>query len=558
MPSPLSAFFAELRRRRVVRAAAFYGGIAFVIIQIIDGAFSYLHIPEWFGTAIIILLLIGFPVAMVLAWAFDITEDGIVRAKGRPVDAKRKSLPLVGNTALAIIAVLAVAFGVWSLWGGGDSTLEPTLGSKSIAVLPFENLSPDPDNEYFSDGMTEELISKLSRIHNLQVVSRTSVARFKGTKKDIKEIGEELAVRYVLEGSVRKAGNRVRITAQLIDASTGFQLWSDDFDGELQDVFAVQEETALKIAAALDLHLSPQETEAVRRRHTQNPEAYDAYLRGWALVESFHARLSLPEERLEAARAHFEQALAFDEDYPLALAGLAAVDGLYYYWGVDRTPERLQSAEELAHRALALDPQLPEAHAALALVFFIQRDVARSIDEYRQALRLDPRNAYVWCELAWACIAQDPPDPEEAEKAAREAIRLAPGYFWSYAALGRALDDQGRYEEAIASYEYAVQLEPDYRGGYVTIGLLHLAQGNYNQALAQFDEARRIRETPGLLVLISAAYAGLGDTEKALAELEQALAAGYRDFAAIDADPHLASLRDEPRFQQLVSKYGGR
>jgi len=196
--------------------------------------------------------------------------------------AKRIYLWPVVAGGVMVLVILALAW----LWPFTPAPAENAINS--IAVLPFENLSPDPENEYFSEGMTEELVGKLSRIQNLQVASRTSAARFRGTNKDIKEIGEELGVQYVLEGSVRKAGDRVRITSQLVDASTGFQLWSDDFDGELKDVFVVQEETALKIAEALDLHLSPQDAENIHRRYTENSQAYDAYLRGWALVESSH------------------------------------------------------------------------------------------------------------------------------------------------------------------------------------------------------------------------------------------------------------------------------
>ena len=276
--------------------------------------------------------------------------------------------------AILVVIVMALNTDVVQNWIAGDRGPPPI---ESIAVLPLQNLSGDPEQEYFVDGMTEELISKLSRIQNLHVVSRTSAARFKGTDKDIREIGEELGVRYALEGSVRKAGNRVRITAQLVDTSTGFQLWADDFDGELKDVFGVQEETALMIAEALDLHLGPQEAESVRRRYTENTEAYDAYLRGWALVESFHGPVDNAEEKLIPARKHFEQALGFDASYPLALAGLSMFEALYFGL-VESSPERLQRAEELARQALEIDPQLPESYIALANAYFAGDDPASS------------------------------------------------------------------------------------------------------------------------------------------------------------------------------------
>ena len=424
----------------------------------------------------------------------------------------------------------------------------------SVAVLPFQNLSPDAENEYFSDGMTEEIISKLSRIQSLQVASRTSVTRFKSTTLDVKDVGEELGVRYLLEGSVRKAGNRVRITAQLIDCSSGFNLWSEDFDGELKDVFAVQEQTALKIAEALNLQLSPQETDAVGRHDTENPEAYDAYLRASALSESCYLFGDRRPEQLEAARGHFEQALAFDPDYPLALARLSQIEFLFYYYGVEGTPETLERADELASRALTIDPQLAEAHLAMGDVHVARGDYGSAIEEYQQALRLDAENPYAWCELAFAHNYREPPDAVEAEKAAREAVRLRPNWNWAHWQLGKALRIQERYRESIAAFEDAVRVDPGLGLGYTELGEIHLDQGNYSQALARFNEAREMGEPPDLLVYISAAYAGDGDLENSLAELENAFASGYRDVAAIDANPHFAPLRDDPRFQDLLRR----
>ena len=487
------------------------------------------------------------------------TAQGFAEALAVPeAPAQRKRLAAVFGLAWAMMLALLVGLNVGGLrdrLSRSFGTAAPaTFENLSLAVLPFENLSPDPANEYFSDGMTEELISKLSRVQRLQVTARTSVARFKGTDKDIREIGEELGVRYVLEGSVRKAGDRVVITARLIDASTGFQVWSDDFDGEPKDVFAVQEETALKIAEALDLHLSPQEAEALRRRYTQHPEAYDAYLRGWAVVQLFGGGTD-DAERLEAGRKHFERALALDPNYALALTGLSEIEGYYYYFGIDAAPERLQRAEQLALRALAIDPQLAEGYVALGDVYGTQGDWVRAIEAFRQGLRLDPGNAYGWEELAWAFNYQEPPEPQEAEKAAREAIGLQAGWFWAYHQLGRALYLQARYQEAIGAFEYVLQLNPAFQDAYHQLGHVYLDQGDYNRALAQFEEARNMRESPRLLRDIAAAYAGLGDMKKALAVFEDALASGYRDFAVLDTSSHFAALRTDARFQALLEKY---
>ena len=476
------------------------------------------------------------------------------------VRRSRRAFLMATTGLLAAFVALAVGLNVGGLrqrlLGGATAPAKP-----SVAVLPFQNLSPDAENEYFSDGMTEEIISKLSRIQNLQVASRTSVTRFKSTKLDVKDVGEELGVRYLLEGSVRKAGNRVRITAQLIDASTGFHLWSDVFDGDLEDVFGMQEATALKIAEELDLQLSPEETEALHWRYTQNPEAYDAYLRGWALIEAFHGPVDDAEEKLTPAREHFEKALGLDADYPLALAGMSLVESLNYAL-VESNPDDLQRAEELARQALEIDPQLPESYIALALVHFYRGDPVSGANELREALRLEPNNGYTWCELAANLNEQEPPKPYEAEEAAREGIRLQPSWFFGHDQLGFALELQERFQEAILAYQHALELNPHFKAGHVSLGRMHVAERNYAQALAEFKKAEQMEadawsiglDAGRLIVRISAAHAALGDTEKALAELERAHASGYRDTTVIQADPHLASMRDDPRFQDLVRR----
>jgi len=352
-------------------------------------------------------------------------------------------------TILALPVALNVG-GLLDKWTG-KTPPEPTL-----AVLPFENLSPDSENEYFALGMTAELISRLSRIQNLVLV-RAPREWPEGAVLD-------LGARYVLEGSVRREGESVRVTAQLVDTATDRYLWSDQFDGVMEDVLSVQEDTALKIASALDLHLTPEEAEALRRRPTEDSAAYDAFLRGWALLESFHTSMETPKDRLDAARQYFEAALALDPDYALAFAGLSVVDSYYYYFGVDRSTDRLQSAEDLARQTLALDPELAEGHEALASALEFQGDHAKAIVEFEEAVRLDPKNAVTWCHLAWACNSRDPPDLIRAEVAAREAIRLRPGYFWSYFQLGLTLRGQERYEEAVSAFLFALELNPAFAG----------------------------------------------------------------------------------------------
>ena len=504
-------------------------------------------IPAWVSRLMITLLALGFPVAIGLAWVFDITSEGIVRTEGRSTGK-----PGTSNRTLIAVTILAIAFGIWGRWGGSGGDGGGLI--RAIAVLPLDNLSGDPQQDYFVNGMHDALISELSKISALTVRSRQSTLQYRDSDKTVPEIAAELGVDALVGGSVMLLGGRVNINMQLVN-SRDTHLWTNNFDRNLEDVISLHQEVAWTIAREIKATLTPDEEARFTTARKVNPEAYDAYLRGWALVESFHVSSDRPEEKLDAAREYFEEALTFDPEYPLALAGLSLVETNYYDYGVDATPERLQSAVELAHRALALDPEIPEAHAALGAVYGYRDDFEPAIDEYRLALRLDPDNAYVWCGLAWACNSLDPPDMEAAERAAREAIRLEPGYFESYYQLGRALELQGRYGEAIITLEYTLQLNPASHRSNIILGKLYLAEGNYNQALDQFNEARRIRETPGLLILISAAYAALGDKEMSLANLEKALAGGYYDFAVIDANPLFASLRSDPRYQMLITEY---
>src|ERR1039458_4894992 len=363
------------------------------------------------------------------------TESGHI-AVPQKATAESRWLTRRRTFVAAAIMLVALAGGYAAFrWHSMRQAPAPAVlaAKPSVAVLPLQNLSGDSANDYFSDGMTEEISTKLSRIQGLKVASYSSTERFKGAQKTSEEIGRELQVRYLLEGRVRRAGNQVRISVQLIDAPTGFQVWADDFTGELKDVFALQEQTALKIGAALNLKLSPEEERAVKHRYTQNPEAYDAYLRGLALAWYWDN-----PEKLEAARREFEKALQLDPKYPLALAGLSRVEN-FYYRNVDSDEAHLRRAEEFAQRALSLDSQLADAHVSLGLVEGEKFDYVRAAEQAREAIRLEPENAQAWVGLSWVLGYEQPPNAIEAEKAAREAIRLQPSLFGAYYELGRAL-----------------------------------------------------------------------------------------------------------------------
>jgi len=362
-------------------------------------------------------------------------------------------------------------------------------------------------------------------------------------------MGQELGVQYLLQGSVRKAGDQVRISVQLIDASTGFQTWADDFVGELKDVFSLQDQTALKIAQALNLKLTPQEKNAVQRRYTQNPQAYEAYLRGRALVDFIDQ-----PKALEGARTNFEKALQLDPNYAPALAGLSMVES-FYYRNLDPSEAHLRQARQLAERALAIDPQLAEADVAMANVYGNMFDYVHSAEKAREAAALEPDNAHAWDQLAWALGYKQPPDSAGAEKAAREAIRLQPSMFQAHYHLGRALMQQKRFPEAIAALEQAKSISPS--SGTANFGLaqVYIAQGDYDRAIATLQSLPKAdQSTPIQHFQLSLAYAGRGDKEKALLELQKAIDVGYRDSSAIKSNPRFDSLRSDSRFQKLLSQ----
>ena len=475
----------------------------------------------------------------------DSDTGSLFRSQWKPSGKSVRNLKAAMVWALLLLLVTGIALAAWRHFAAKSKVTTPA-DKPSIAVLPLRNLSGDPANDYFSDGMSEEINTKLSHIQNLRVASYLASSHFKNTQKTNDEIAQGLQVRYLLHGSVRKAGDQVRISAQLTDTTTGYQVWADDFTGEMKDVFALQEQTALKIAQALNLNITAKERQAIEHRYTQNLEAYDAYLRGAALIGD----LGNPT-KLERASTEFSKALELDPNYAPALSGLALVE-INYYRDVDSDPKHLERGERFARRALGIDADLSSSHEALAALYGAKYDYRRSAEEAREAVRLRPDDASAWGTLAWALTYQQPPDPIEAEKAARESIRLQPVGFNRYYQLSRALILQKRFPEAISALEEVRRMAPDSPLADAGMAQVFLAQGQYDRALAIMPRQPRIAV---VLALLSSIYAAAGDNNEALNALQEALEKGYGDFAAIEANPYYSNLRSDPRFQKLIKQY---
>jgi TolB-like protein/tetratricopeptide (TPR) repeat protein len=380
------AFVAELKRRRVGKVAIAYGAIAWAVTEASSVVFPALHLPDWTITFVVVSMLVGFPVAMVLAWIFDVGPGGIERTE--PLRDEPQAMRLKLRVAYALVVLLCMAGLGYLLYERGLGRAHAVQPRNSIAVLPFTNLSGDPSRDYFSDGMSEELLNLLARVPGLQVAARTSSFAYKGRNVDIREVGRELGVETVLEGSVRQAGDTVRITAQLVDTETGFHLWSETYDRQLEDIFQVQDEIAQNIVEELQLELAPEQQQIAQREKppTQDLEAYELYLQGRAIWKR------RGEENIRRAIELYQAALSHDPSFARAHAALASAYVVLpgYTKAKDDADEFQGLAETSARQALALDPNIGEAHAVLAQINADRGDFLDAEAGFFFAISLEP------------------------------------------------------------------------------------------------------------------------------------------------------------------------
>jgi len=448
------SFLGEIKRRKIFQVAAVYLVVAWLLIQIVATVETPLNLPDWVDTFVILLLAIGFPVTLIMSWGFNLTPDGLVKDRGSvasvPNGGKRIEYVLIG--------LLVVTVG-WILYRTEISPSEQPVEllaeeaerdalPNSVAVLPFENLSPDPNDAYFAAGIHEQIINELAKIRDLSVIARTSVMQYAGAARPMTEIADELRVEMLMEGSVRYAADQVRVTAQLIDGVTGIHIWNNDYDGDLIDIFGIQTEIATAIAEALQATLSPEEVARLRDAPTRNMRAYDFYLSGEEYLRSTNIQTDRP-----LAVQQFQRAVEEDPDFALAFARLSTAHNHIYHQSIDRTEARLSKVLSTARRALELEPGLPEAHVALVFYHLLLGDLEAALGELAVA--------------------------EQG----------MPGDLQLIATRALLYREQGQWQQALAGYDRANELDPRSEFLLFQQGNNYLALRDYAQAERYLDRA---------------------------------------------------------------------
>jgi adenylate cyclase len=596
----------ELKRRNVFRVAVAYLTGAWLLVEVTETLFPIYGLSDAAIRLVVTLVAIGFPLTLLFSWVFEFTPDGFRLEKNidpstTPVHPSGKKLDRV------IIVLLALALGYFvfdkfvlepereaeiareAARATEQQAMErsaPDTAARSIAVLPFTNLGPDLENEYFSDGLTEELIGALAKVEGLQVTARTSAFAFKGANEDIRDIGKRLNVKTVLEGSVRREQGRVRVSAQLISTEDGFHLWSESYEYELQSVLALQDTISRAIVDALQIRLSPRVDEQFSASAKVNPEAYDLYLKGLY----YWARLSLGglQQSIEA----FQKAIAIDPHYAPPHAGLANAYSFAGYLGLMAPREAFPLSITEAEAALAIDPELSDALIARGMAWLMYEwDWERAREDLERALELSPNASLAhWAHAEYLMVT----DPGAALGSALRALALDPLSLPIMNLVAFNYMQQGRYAEAIQMDEEMLAMEPGFAPAHWNLGVIRVLHEQFDEAIV--DLGRAVEYSGGIpstravqayayarsgnegealaiaaeladlrgstdhgyasSVMIAYVYEGLGRTADALAWLEQAVEERDGWLVYINVFPRLESLRGEPRFQDVLRRVG--
>jgi TolB-like protein/Flp pilus assembly protein TadD len=595
----MNSFFRELKQRKVYRVALGYAVVAWLVVQISATVMPAYHAPDWILPIFITVVALGFPVALVLAWAFEL-KGGVIEktpeSTGRLAAVNKRRVWLLAAAGLIISALTVGGYWIWHPWlntsaaksitastASEPSTVTtPAVSEKSIAVLPFANLSRDPDNAYFATGIQDEIITRLAKITELKVISCTSTHRFKSAPDDLPAIAKELRVANIMEGSVQRYADQVRVNVQLIKAESDAHLWADTFDRKLTDIFAVESEIARTIAETLQAKLTGEEQRQLNRRDTSNPEAYEFYLKGRYYWEKRTG------QNLRKAIDQFQQAADKDSDYALAYAGLADCYLLLEDYLGAPASETYPKAKAFAERALQLDNSLAEAHTSLAYAYTNLWQWEQAEEEFKRAVKLSPNypTAHHWYSLLLLDLGRI--DEAMAEiKSAHELdpLSLIIGTTLTYAYLA-----EGDANSSVAQCKRVIDFDPNFSRAHEYLGLAYLKQERHSEAIGELQKAvelsrerRQLRDlgygyaisgkrTEALNLLkelegkyekhqaigqdLAAVYAGLGEKDQAFAWLEKDFQARSGPLAWIRWIAPFDLLRSDARHADLLRRMG--
>src|SRR5438552_13002984 len=577
------SFFAELRRRNVYKVAVAYAIVGWLLVQVATQVFPFLEIPNWVVRLVIALVIIGFPIALVIAWAFEATPQGIQRTE---VADAMSTAPGKKKHAWIFVVIFGAAISVGLFFIGrytGRNTASASeLSAKSIAVLPFDNLSRDPDNAYFAEGVQDEILTRLAKVADLKVIARTSTQKFKSSPENLPDIAKQLGALNILEGSVQKVNDQVRVNVQLINALTNAHLWAEIYDRKLTDIFAVESDIAKTIADTLQARLTGNERSAMTHAPTEDPVAHELYLKG-------HHFWGLRGDNLPRAIEFYNQAIARDPNYALAYAGLGETYILLPYYTGANPKEVRPKARAAALKALELNPNLAEAHNAMGKILNTDEiDLQKSIREYQRAIELSPNyaGAHHWLGNGpLAGLARF----DEAIAEGKRSTELDPLSAINLIDLGVTYIYAHRFKEAEVEFKKALEIDPMFAYAHWMYGVMLQVNGDLEGARAQYASARA-RENDAQAIVMRAQlaaimgrreeavralstleelakhqyveayyrallYISLGQKDQAFTALEQSYAErDGDDIGVIKVDPLLDSLHGDPRFEALVQK----